>query len=412
MLNSSGYRYSYNPIDAIQSAQCGISYLSMLPDSSFQVRRARLQLADCFVSNNELPKACSIYKDILASAPADTFMQNRGLPNYAWAMYMSDETRASEALALFERAISNYHLQMSMEQASQYAVLLLDTGRKQEAEFILGQLEQLQGDTEYSTYLKYRFFKADGNFKEALATYELLLNSQNNLAMKKINQSLIRVQRDFNEQVLHNTILESKRKRDSFIFVFILLGILIISLCILYLSKRRKAMMEREELMGRIIEFEQSLQQATSSRKNLEEELSDIKRKYVATYKKQFRQVASLVEDYYQTSGKKEGRDYIYRQVMELTNTIGNDYEAMRALEKSVNKALNNAMSSYKKVFPGKDKSHYQLVCYFMAGFPASTIELLMGIPQNTVYTKKKRLLEAISKHETEFKELFLTAIE
>lgn len=404
MLNSSGYRYSFNAIDAIQSAQRGIEYLSLLPDSTFQVRRARQQLADCFISNNELLKACSIYKDLLVMAPADTFLQTRGLPNYAWAMYMADESKASESLATFERAIIDYHLQMTGEQACQYAILLLCNDRRKEAESILYQLEQLSDLTEYAVYLKYRIFKSEGNYKDALDVYESLLNHQNDLAIERMKQSLVRLQRDYKDQILQNTVLKGKRR----LYISLLLGLLLCLFIFFYFAKRKKAKLEREELMGRILEFEQ---QTTSVNESLEEELADIKRRYVATYKKQFRQVASLMEDYYLTSGKKEGRDYVYRQVMELTNTIGNDYEAMRALEKNVNKALDNAMSRYRKEFPDKERSHYQLVCYFMAGFPASTIELLMGIPQNTVYTKKKRLLDNLVKSDTEFKELFLLAI-
>ena len=46
-----------------------------------------------------------------------------------------------------------------------------------------------------------------------------------------------------------------------------------------------------------------------------------------------------------------------------------------------------------------------------MAGLPASLIEMLTGIPRNTIYSKKKRLLEEIASGDKPHRILLMAAI-
>lgn len=144
----------------------------------------------------------------------------------------------------------------------------------------------------------------------------------------------------------------------------------------------------------------------------LEEELDTARRRYVTAYKKQFQKISSLLEYYYETSDKKDGRDMVYRQVMELSTMVGKDRQSMKSLERSVNNALDNAFRVYQQEYPGKSQEHYNLVCYFMAGFPASFIGMLTSMPRNTVYSKKQRLLELIKGSKSVNRDLLLRAIQ
>ena len=154
-----------------------------------------------------------------------------------------------------------------------------------------------------------------------------------------------------------------------------------------------------------------TLAQVQKHNTNLEDELDVVRQKYVAAYKKQFQKVASLVEYYRTTSGRSDGRDLVYKQVMELSSTVGKDRESMRALERNVNAALDNAMNKYREAFSGKSREHYDLVCYFMAGFPASLIELLTGIPKSTLYSKKSRLLDELAASHSPYKDLLYRSV-
>lgn len=412
MMKSYMYEALFNHVDAIRSAQEGISYLSRLPDSTLQVRRAIQQLADCHIANKNPQEACSLYKPLLEAAPADSFLQRKGLPAYAWALFLADKNNARQSYDLFQTAFEKYHVRLSLGSYCQYAAILISLGKIKEARSILQAADsQPIKAPEYTEYIRYLLQKHDGNYKDALETYESILNLQNEIALRTMEQSVIRTQRDA-EAFAHKAAVEENKRiiQRNALMILSLLSVLALILYS-YLKQRRRVAKEREQFIDNAREAEHQLSTLESSNDSLQNELSDIKQKYVSTYKKQFQRVSSLIENYYLTSGDKNGRDYVYRQVMELACTIGNDYESMRKLENNVNKALDNAMSKYKQEYPDRDTPHYNLVCYWMAGFPASTIELLTGIPKNTIYTKKKRLLQEIHDGNAPDRELFLLSI-
>lgn len=408
------YEADYNHTDAIRSAEESIPFFSTLPDSTHHVKLATMHLANCYLANRDYEWVCSLFKPILSAFPEDTVLQRRGLTSYAWAMYLSNNDKATDAVGLFEKAIENYHASLSIAQASHYVVVLVGSNRIGKARSILPLLENYQDNPDYVEYIwyaKYQLFKAEENFKEALAYYELLLARQNDIASSKMEQSIVRAQRDNEARLYQLETLANRRRTERFIFLLCFLCLIFSMLLYIHRKKRRETDLQRVQLLYETRELERQLFFSESSNKTIQAELEDTKQKYVSSFKKQFQKVSSLIEDYYLTSGSKNGRDYVYRQVMDLACSIGNDYESMRTLERSINKALDNAMSLFREEFPGKDASFYHMVCYFMAGFPATTIEILTGVNKNTIYTKKKRLLEEIVDSSVAHKELFLLAI-
>ena len=187
---------------------------------------------------------------------------------------------------------------------------------------------------------------------------------------------------------------------------------LILLIVFLYYSqKRRIAAIEREQLIGSVGEATRLLQESEQKNSELEENLQAAQKRYVAAYKKQFSKISSIIENYYTTFGMKDGRDLVYKQVMNIAGTIGSDQTRMSALERDVNLALDNAMKWYREEFPDKGASHYHWVCLLMAGFTTPMLELLTKTPRNTLYSKKSRLLEEIRNSSAKHKDLFLMVI-
>lgn len=411
MGSSYAYSNERNWLDAITAANTGIEFFSMLPDSSLQVRRAKLQLADCYHGNHQFQEACDIYADILAKAPVDTFLQRRGLCSYAWSLYLLDHANASKAVALFEKAIKEYHAPLNAYRAHHYANTLLEAGRKDEAKSILHLLEQTPDNPELEMSLRYQILRSEGRINEALEVYEALVDIQNEVVRETLNQSLVRSQRDYHAQAEEMEKLASAHLKERLLFLCVLFIIILSSGTAFFYSYRNKAEEKKEELITNFLEARQIIEDISAKNTNLENELERSRQRYVKAYKKQFQKTAALVENYYSSSDKQNRRDIVYRQVMELATHVGNDRESMKALERNVNVALDNAMALYREECPGRDREHYDLVCYFMAGFPASLIELYTKMPRNTIYSKKRRLLAEIQDSTAPHKEFFLLVI-
>lgn len=158
-------------------------------------------------------------------------------------------------------------------------------------------------------------------------------------------------------------------------------------------------------------EIRHLLIEADTLNTQLNDELLAARKQYVSAYKKSFSKIASLSETYYRTSGSKNARELVYREVRDVASFISTDSRTYQQLEKNVNSGLSNAMELFRMEYPGKKEEEYRFVCYLMAGFPASTISLLTGLSSSNVYVKKNRLLERLRKDSVEHRDLFLLAI-
>ncbi|MBQ4390366.1 MAG: hypothetical protein II824_10460 [Bacteroidales bacterium] len=405
------YHRRYNFTEAISAAQRSIHFFESLPDSSYQVRWARLHLADCFVGKRQFDDANDIYSSLAGLFPSDSALIRQVLPHFAWSMLLSGEENALEAFNIYQKAFKVYHAKLDCYNLHHYGMTLLSLGKEEAASAIIHELEDFTDYPELQHDLKFRLLKKRGDYKAALGEYELLDGRQNEVAREMMYSSLYKYQRDFQRLSLENTQLQFKVERERMLIIqaIILLFVIIIGWFAVFWWRRAKR--EKEQLVSSIEDMTISLAQYQEQNTHLEDELELVRQKYVGAYKKQFQKIASLVEYYRTTSGRKDGRDLVYRQVMELSSTVGKDRMSMRALERNINAALDNAMSLYREDFPKKSRDHYDLVCYFMAGFPASLIEILTGIPKNTLYSKKSRLLDELEASHSSHRDLFCRAI-
>lgn len=158
-------------------------------------------------------------------------------------------------------------------------------------------------------------------------------------------------------------------------------------------------------------EIKKMLVEAHERNSTLNDELELTRKQYVSAYKKRYSKIAHLSETYYLTSGSRDSREKVYREVRDLSSFITKDIKTYRQLEKNVNNNLSDAMLWFRKEYPDLEESTYRFVCYLMAGFPASTISLLTGLTPSNIYVRKNRLLEDIQSGSTEHRDLFLLVI-
>lgn len=410
IVRSYAFLGSYCVSEAVKSAELGVAAFEAIPNP-FQVQRAKLQLADAYHATKDFDKALDIYRELINTCQKDTFTMRRALIHGAYSLYRGNPEQADSAMRFYERALNDYRASMSSVEAAHFGEVAAMTGNTQLAHRILEQLKASNQFPAQRAYLEYKLYAKENRPWDALIATEEYLTLQDTIIRVSLEQSLIKTQRDYQEQkkvsVEHSLLLTKVIGITSS-----LCFLLVLMMVVMYFARKRKtASEEKEGLINSLGETVKLLQQTEKKNSELEENLKMAQKRYIAAYKKQFSKISSIIANYYSSSGDKNGRDIVYKQVMEIAATIGNDQTRMSALEKEVNFALDNAMKWYREEFPGKNPDHYNMVCLFMAGFTTPMLEIMTGVPKNTLYSKKSRILEEIRNSDVEHKDSFLIAI-
>ena len=409
-MKSYAFIRTYCYSEAVKSAEFSVDAFRAIPDT-FRVQRTKVQLADVYHATKEFKKALDIFQDLIRSCQNDTVIMRRALIHGAYSMYLAYPERADSAMYYYERALNDYKASLGTVEAAHLGEVATMIGNTQLAPQIVDQLKASGKRQEQRAYLEYKLLLKENKPWESLAATEEFLYYQDSVVVKALEQSLIKSQRNYQEQ--------RRRASEQALYLTKWIGIvcvlcLILALMIVWLyysRKQRIAAFERELLISHVGETSRLLRESEQKNLNMAQSLREVQRRYVSAYKKQFSKISSIIENYYTSSGKNNSRDIVYKQVMDIAATIGSDQTRMSILEKDVNLALTNAMELYREEFPGKSADHYKMVCLFMAGFTISMMEILTGTLKNTLYSRKSRILEEIRNSDVEHKELFLMVI-
>ena len=409
-LKSYAFLRTYCISEAVKSAELSVATFSAIPDS-FRVQRTKVQLADAYHAIKEFEKAVDIYQGLISTCQTDTVIMRRALIHVAYSMYLAHPERADSAMFFYNRALNEYGASLGTVEAAHFGEVAAMAGNTQLAHQIVEQLKLSGKHPEQRAYLEYKLLAKENKPLEALAATEEFLFYQDSVMVNALEQSLVKTQRDYQEQqkrAAEHALTMSKRIG----LVSVLCLLLALLALWLYYSRRRKIiLLEREQMIGNLSTAAMLLQESERKNSALEGDLLAVQMRYIAAYKKQFSKISSLLENYYISSDKKNGRDIVYGQVMEIAATIGSGKAQMNALEKEINAVHGNAMKYYREEFPDKEADHYNLVCLFMAGFTTPMLELLTKTKRNTIYSRKKRLLEEIKDSSAAHKDLYLMVI-
>ncbi len=401
---------TYCVSEAVKSAELGVAAFKTIKNS-FQVQRAMLQLADSYHASKEFEKALSVYQGLIHTCQNDTFTMRRALIHGAYSLYRDNPNQADSAMRYYERALNDYRAPMSSVEAAHFGEVATMTGDTQLAHRIVEQLKASNQYPAQRAYLEYKLYAKENKPWDALIATEEYLTLQDTIIRVSLEQSLIKTQRDYQEQKKLSAEQSLLLTRLIGITSFLCLLLILLMIVMYFARKRREAAEEKEELINSLGETIILLQETEKINSELEEDLQKAQKRYIAAYKKQFSKISSIIANYYSSSGEKNGRDIVYKQVMEIAATIGNDQTRMSVLEREVNAALDNAMKWYREEFPGKNPTHYNMVCLFMAGFTTPMLEIMTGVPKNTLYSKKSRILEEIRNSDVEHKDSLLMAV-
>lgn len=408
MLKENVYSHSHNHTEALQEAIWGVRAFSSIKEHKQALIAKRKQALD-YLSLKDFYHTDSLLLDIINDTHADSSFIARCLLEYARSLALQD--RYEESLLSYQRGLSDYHGKMTVPQAAMYAVTQYHVGKESTGDEVLHSLATAPSAQEYYLHARYHKNVLNGNYSAALNDYQKLTALEDSVAVRTMEQSIIKTQRDYQQQSAQLYWMQLEEGKTILYGILAALFLLGVITFLIIRDLRDKQQKKETQMLASQEEIRHLLIEADALNIQLNDELLAARKQYVSAYKKSFSKIASLSETYYRTSGSKDARELVYREVRDVASFISKDSRTFGQLEKNVNSGLSNAMELFRTEYPGKKEEEYRFVCYLMAGFPASTISLLTGLSSSNVYVKKKRLLEHLRKDSVEHRDLFLLVI-
>ena len=351
--------------------------------------------------NNTLQweKADSVYTAIEQYIDHNHSLYLTCLKNHGRLLINMDPEDPAGSYKYFEEA-SIKGAKFYPEDALAYAVSLYHAGNKETAIALLNQVERIGGYDAQVLNTRYRIDMIEGDYPEAVAHQQKAYVIQDSVIFASFRQSVVKAQRDFWEE--SSARIADKARSQSIIiwFLFFIFGLLVLVGIALYSRRMAFHAAEVERLGSIVTQSESLLKQAV-------EEKESYKAKYIEKFKAQFVTIRGMTENYLQTKGRSDQKEYIFAKVTELSDLISGDKEGILQLEKQLNRELGNIMLYFRKDFPNKEESTYRFVCYLIAGFDPPSISLLMNYTIGFIYKKKYKLLleikQTTSPHQQEY---------
>ena len=139
-----------------------------------------------------------------------------------------------------------------------------------------------------------------------------------------------------------------------------------------------------------------------------QDNVQDLKAKYVDIYKTKFETLGILCDQYIQSQGRADKEKFIYRKVMEMVNELKEDSHSRKRFEDMLNTDLNNVMKKLRSEFPRFKEVDFVIFSYMAVGFDATTISNLTGESMSNIYTRKSRIRKKINESTVSDKDLYL----
>ena len=190
-------------------------------------------------------------------------------------------------------------------------------GNSTTAKRIITQLESLSGNQDLVRYWRYRIFRRQGLYEQAIEDLEHSVLAQDSIVLASLNQSLVRTQRDYLISETELLKQENRIERQR-ILLIIVISILVIGLLLLFYFKRRESFNNRIEALSRLQRESQQmldLQNAKTASVNSQLEEKDaallvLRKQFASLYKAQYKTLNDLCAAYLSPI-KKDRKDLL-----------------------------------------------------------------------------------------------------
>ena len=370
-------------------------------------------LADCYGNVHDRETSDSLYQIYFNLPVYNTNALINHSIAYAKNQLLSSTPNPDKCIEILDGLFQMQDMKFPAEAYWLYAYAKECVGESETADMLISQLDKIDPNAELNVW-KYRTYRHQRRYEDALNVLENAVRDQDSVVMQSLSQSLVQVQRDYysaqNELNTDKVIIQ----RHRIAIILLVASILVFALLAALYYTRSKARARVEEISFLHLEARHMLdiqkEENQENVKSLQEKqkiIDGLRKQFAVTYKKQYSLLNNLCAAY-KTPIVRDRRDYVYDEVKRILEVINSDEVSQRALEAKIDDSLNGIVSKLRHDFPNLPESEYRFMQYIILGLEAKTISNIMGISADTVYTKKKRLKDKLTKLDSPNKELYL----
>lgn len=371
-------------------------------------------VASCLGNLRRFDDAEKAYSDFFSMPVYDSLTYSRRRISYAKDLIRKKAPEPERCVGILEELARKYPAAMTSEAYCVYAYAHQLLGNASIANTILKQLDAVGGNTDVVRLWRYRIYRKQGQYKQAIEDLEHSVLAQDSIVLATLSQSLIRLQRDYlnaeTEILKKENALEKQRKSLIVAVFLVLLGALV-----LLLFLRRSHYKQRLESLSSLhLETQHLLDLQNAETKSInsqletkDAELLSLRKQFASMYRASFKTLNDLCSAYLSPI-KKERKELLYDEAMRQLDIIINDKASEDKFMSLVNNSLDNIIDKLREDLPDHNERDFRFLTYIIVGFDATTVSSLTGYSVGTVYTKKNRLKSEISNLTTPHKELYL----
>ena len=447
--------------DYYHAASKELHYLFALVDQSTACRN----LNEYARSDSLLQKVCTEAKRI----------DNHSLAEYASVdlfMQYIEQGRTKEARIIYDELETNFGIEDNTVSFMKSVINLhLSENNISKAETVLQKswLKAMNADDSISCHFAAsQIFEAKGQYDKALQEQTAGVLIQNHIVGKNLKHPVLTMQRNSLHQELEHEAYKRKSDRLIYILTMSIVGVLFLGGVNLLMKNLRKHYQrslhhrlqrqadENKCEIERI--WRESRQREDKIRQNLMELNKEAKQKNDSSlqrifllqeevrlrdnafqlYRQQSMELITALEKdkqhqrrqnllscrtYFKTIEKiyciyngnyyneKARTTAINEMLIMFVDKYTKNTKAYAVLEQEVNDNMDNVMFHLRNELALPEQEYYQQMCFFFAGFSGDSIASIMNITPNTVYKRKKRIIEKINKDFPIHKELFINLL-
>lgn len=400
---------TYNIDESIKFRKIAISYYTAADEIEY-ADWAKIDLAVDYSANKEYEKAIAIINrlitekrgaysesEFLSRCIRDLFHFYVEKGEYEQAKICFDELRRIDAVSAFDLGDLGYaEVKLgNFDRAKEYidsAYLIADSNDVHE--FLAVNIA------------KWEYLKNIGDKKDIVAFTEKLIDTQNNIAIRTVNQSVLGAQRDF-----YNVQSQSAKQKISRVYGYISIGIvivlLIVALIVIYAKLRMQLKDKELELKLNEIALLTAKISETSSRVDTGADSDELRVVVDRLLARWFTPLNNLFDEYYDTGASVSAKSTMFARVeKELKNITSN-----KGIEDIVNIVDNSLGGALFRLHNDYSEISYKDIIFLalnIAGLSPRAICLFLDIKIKTVYSKRKRLKDKIVALDSADKDILL----
>lgn len=371
---------------------------------------AGLRLAVAYNNDRKWDKAYEQFMQVLPYAMKNEVLAFRF--RLSLGSLLLDDPRdytPSDVLDLFEQARA-FNASLPTEKYIDYGYALMLAGREKEAQHLWDSLDCAHPEGLMQLdYRRYSHLKGKGDAKRAMAYLERAVQLQDSVLRTQTSEMVSRSQRNHMEALAGEERAEAERvrglQRGILVGSVFLITLLILAGVIVFQTERSKRVESQQtledtrRLVSRLEEAEKKyltrIHTLTRDVRNTRSALESARSDYLYLFRSSYRRLGELFEARYYAKSEVS----LSKKVADILKTIDGGPGSNLQLLQFIEDKLDRPIMHLRQDIPDLKEEEIWLFCYLVIGYDASLISLLLDVGSiNTVYSRKKRLLERIKK--------------